>query len=224
MFVAETFISLQGEGVLTGVPSFFIRSSGCNLRCRWCDTPYTSWEVDGERRPVPGLVQEAVDSKMAHVVVTGGEPLLQREILELTAELMTAGLHVTVESAGTVAPEFSCHLLSLSPKLTNSDPEGRWQQRHRRARIERGPLRTLVERHVDYQLKFVVAEEKDVEEALVLVEEIGGDRSRVMLMPEGATRERLAVTAPKVARWCVTWGLRYSSRLHIDLFGGRRGT
>ena len=91
MYIAETFTSLQGEGMLVGVPSFFIRTSGCNMRCRWCDTPYTSWLPEGERRSVVDLVAEAVVSGVKHVVVTGGEPLLQREIGALTSGLRAAG-------------------------------------------------------------------------------------------------------------------------------------
>ena len=131
MFIAETFTSLQGEGILVGVPSFFIRSSGCNMRCRWCDTPYTSWLPEGERRPVTDLLAEATASGVQHVVVTGGEPLLQREIAPLTRELRAAGLHVTIETAGTVDPPFECDLLSISPQTGDT----------RRAR--RVPSRTL---------------------------------------------------------------------------------
>ena len=86
------------------------------MRCRWCDTPYPSGEPEGERRPVGELVDGAVASGVRHVVVTGGEPLLQREIGLLTGGLAAAGLHITVESAGTVDPSFDCDLLSLSPK------------------------------------------------------------------------------------------------------------
>jgi 7-carboxy-7-deazaguanine synthase len=76
VFIAETFTSLQGEGILVGVPSFFVRTSGCQLRCRWCDTPYTSWAPEGQRRTVDGLLAEARASGCRHVVVTGGEPLI----------------------------------------------------------------------------------------------------------------------------------------------------
>jgi len=223
MFVAETFASLQGEGALAGVPSFFIRTSGCNLRCRWCDTRYTSWEPEGRRQSVAELVREAVSSGLQHAVVTGGEPLLQRELPALAEGLRAAGVHVTVETAGTLAPRFACDLLSLSPKLSNSDPDGRWRSRHVRDRTMLAPLRALLHAHPEHQLKFVVREERDVAEALDLVGKIGGDLTRVMLMPEGATMTELAVTAPRVAGWCVERGLRYSPRLHVALFGGGRG-
>ncbi len=224
MFIAETFTSLQGEGILVGVPSFFIRSSGCNMRCRWCDTPYTSWLPEGERRSVGGLVTEAVQSGVRHVVVTGGEPLLQREIAPLTRELRAAGLHITIETAGTVDPPFECDLLSVSPKTANSDPQGAWRERHRRLRTDLEPLRRLVRRYLDHQLKFVVADCDDLAEILELVESVGGiEASRVLLMAEGRSAAEVAEKAPMVAALCSEHGFRYTPRLHLDLFGGGRG-
>jgi len=224
MFIAETFTSLQGEGILVGIPSFFIRTSGCNLRCRWCDTPYTSWLPEGERRTVDELVAAAVDSGVRHVVVTGGEPLLQREIGELTRRLRAADLHVTVETAGTVDPDFECDLLSLSPKTVNSDPQGKWKERHRRLRTDTKPLRRLVRRFPDHQLKFVVADPDDLRDAVAVLEEIGGiEASRVLLMAEGRNAAEVADKAPIVAALCSEHGFRYTPRLHLDLFGAGRG-
>ena len=224
VYVAETFASLQGEGMLVGTPSHFIRTSGCNLRCRWCDTPYTSWLPEGERRDVGELVAEAVASGLRHVVVTGGEPLLQRQIGELTADLRAAGLHVTVETAGTVEPVFDCDLLSVSPKTANSDPQGGWRDRHRQLRSELGPLRRLLRRFPEHQLKFVIAEADDLPEVLELLAGLGGiEPSRVLLMPEGRSAAEVASRAPLVAALCSEHGFRYTPRLHLDLFGGGRG-
>jgi 7-carboxy-7-deazaguanine synthase len=222
VFVAETFVSLQGEGTLAGVPSFFIRTSGCNLRCAWCDSRYASWEPEGERRTVASLVAEAAESGIRHVVVTGGEPLLQREIGALTAALVTRH-HVTVETAGTLAPNFDCHLLSVSPKTTNSDPAGRWRGRHAARRADLAPLVTLLARHPEYQIKFVVQGDADMAEVLGVVECTGADPARVMLMPEGCTVAEIAGRAAEIGRLCLRHGFRYSPRLHLDLFGGGRG-
>ncbi len=224
MFISETFTSLQGEGILTGVPSFFIRTSGCNLRCRWCDTPYTSWLPEGDRRTVGDLVSAAVESGVRHVVVTGGEPLLQREIGNLTAGLRREGFHITVETAGTVDPIFECDLLSVSPKTSNSDPPGAVRDRHRLLRNDRAPLRRLVQRFPEHQLKFVIDDADDLREVLSVIEEIGGaDSSRVLLMAEGRSAEEVAQRAPAVAALCLDHGFRYTPRLHLDLFGGGRG-
>jgi len=224
MFISETFTSLQGEGILTGVPSFFVRTSGCNLRCRWCDTPYTSWLPEGDRRAVGDLVSEAVGSGVRHVVVTGGEPLLQREIGELTAGLKGEGLHITVETAGTVDPVFNCDLLSVSPKTSNSDPPGAARDRHRRLRQDRAPLRRLLQRFPEHQLKFVIDDADDLQEVRSVLEEIGGaDPFRVLLMAQGRTADEVAQLAPAVAALCLEHGFRYTPRLHLDLFGGGRG-
>ena len=224
MQIAETFTSLQGEGALVGMPSFFIRTSGCNLRCSWCDTPYTSWTPEGVRRSVADLVAEASGSGVRHVVVTGGEPLLQREIGRLTQALASEGFHITVETAGTVAPNFVCDLLSVSLKTANSDPEGRWRERHRRLRADIGPIRSLIERFPESQLKFVVRERRDLGDIRQLLEKLPSvDAGRGLLMPEGRTSAEVDRAAPVVAALCLEHGFRYTPRLHLDLFGGRRG-
>jgi 7-carboxy-7-deazaguanine synthase len=223
MRVVETFSSLQGEGVLAGTPSFFIRTSGCNLRCTWCDTPYASWWPEGARLAVDELLGRAAAAGLRHVVVTGGEPLLQREIGALTRALVAAGHHVTVETAGTLAPAFACDLLSASPKTANSDSTGPWAQRHRTRRTLLAPLRTLLAEHPEYQVKFVVRGAQDMPEILALVESSGAERERVLLMPEGRTPAEVAAHAPVVAALCLAHRLRYAPRLHMDLFGGRRG-
>jgi len=224
MFIAETFTSIQGEGILAGVPSHFIRTSGCNLRCRWCDTPYASWEPEGEQRKVSELIDEAVASGARHVVVTGGEPLIQWEIGVLTRGLAAAGLHITVETAGTVDPPFHCDLLSLSPKTANSDPSDGNRDRHRRLRRDRSPIVRLLERFPEHQLKFVVEAAGDLPEILDVLSKLGKIApARVLLMAQGTTAEEVAERAPAVADLCLEHGFRYTPRLHLDLFGGGRG-
>jgi 7-carboxy-7-deazaguanine synthase len=224
MFISETFTSIQGEGLLAGVPSHFIRTSGCNLRCRWCDTPYTSWEPEGRRRRVTDLVDEARASGTRYVVVTGGEPLLQREVGALTDSLAAADLHITMETAGTVDPPFGCDLLSLSPKTANSDPADRHRDRHRELRLDTAPLTSLLERFPEHQLKFVVEGADDLPEILGLLEQLGKiDPDRVLLMAQGRTAEEVARRAPVVAALCLEHGFRYTPRLQLHLFGGGRG-
>src|SRR5512136_3066951 len=105
MLIAEIFHSLQGEGELTGVPSVFVRTAGCNLRCTWCDTPYASWNPEGEPHTVAEIVAAVERFSARHVVLTGGEPMLAPEIRELAAALRRAGRHLTIETAATVAPD-----------------------------------------------------------------------------------------------------------------------
>jgi len=169
-------------------------------------------------------VSEAATSGLRHAVVTGGEPLLQRSIAALTAGLAGAGLHVTVETAGTVDPPFACDLLSVSPKTSSSDPPGAWRKRHVRSRSNLDPLRRLLGRFPEHQLKFVVVDADDLPEILALLESLGGvDRYRVLLMPEGRSVAEVAARAAEVAALCMQHGFRYTPRLQLDLFGGGRG-
>lgn len=222
MKIAEIFYSVQGEGGLVGVPSVFIRTSGCNLRCRWCDTPYTSWEPEGRAMPVDEIVSAAAAYGARHAVVTGGEPLIAPEIVPLTEALRARGMHITVETAGTVFAPVACDLMSISPKLADSTPEGAWAARHEALRIRPDVLKALMAA-CDYQLKFVISCPEDVEEARALVESLAADRDRVFLMPEGTDPAVLRERGPWLVEICKKEGFRFSPRLHIDLWGGRRG-
>src|ERR1019366_5577477 len=109
--IAELFYSIQGEGSLVGVPSVFIRTSGCNLRCAWCYTPYTSWQPEGVEMPLDRILDEVRAYPTRHVVVTGGEPMISPEIVPLTTRLHALGLHLTIETAGTVFQPVACDLM-----------------------------------------------------------------------------------------------------------------
>jgi 7-carboxy-7-deazaguanine synthase len=217
--IAEVFYSVQGEGMLVGVPSVFVRTSGCNLRCAWCDTPYTSWQPEGDERSIESIAQEVERFGASHVVVTGGEPMIAPEIVELTRRL--AG-HLTVETAGTVDADVRCDLMSISPKLANSTPEGRWAAQHERLRYQPEVLKSLMRRY-PYQLKFVVARVEDVAEVRAIVNETSADSECVVLMPEGVEPQVLAERSTWLVEVCKREGFRFSPRLHIDLWGNRRG-
>ena len=222
MFISELFYSIQGEGMLVGVPSVFVRTSGCNLRCSWCDTPYTSWRAEGRTMSVDEILDYVREQSTGYTVVTGGEPMMAPEIVELTRRLQEAGQHITIETAGTIdAPVFS-DLMSISPKLANSTPAGEWRERHETSRIVPTVLRRLVENY-PYQLKFVVAEEADLEEVDALVKILESPPGRVILMPEGIDSETLTRRGAWVAEACKRRGYRFSPRLHVHLYGNRRG-
>jgi 7-carboxy-7-deazaguanine synthase len=221
--IAELFYSIQGEGVLVGVPSVFIRTSGCNLRCTWCDTPYTSWQPEGTDLELDQILDEVAAHPARHVVVTGGEPMIAPDIVPLTARLRERGLHITIETAGTVFAPVSCDLMSISPKLANSTPDdARWGRQHERLRIQPQVLAELMSRY-EYQLKFVIERPGDLDEVRSLVESLGADREHVILMPEGTDAERLRERGIWLAELCKSEGFRFSPRLHVDLWGNRRG-
>ena len=231
MLISEIFYSVQGEGTLVGVPSVFVRTSGCNLRCGWCDTPYASWKPEGDEMTVEAILAAVEAFPTRFVVVTGGEPMVAKEMAILLSKLREAGKHITIETAGTVAPEgVACDLASISPKLAHSTPDearaGKaWVEKHERLRLQPEVLRAWCSNY-DFQLKFVVASEADVSEVQTVIESIGLEIApeRILLMPEGITQEALKARQAWLVEVCKRTGWRYSPRLHIDLFGNKRGT
>ncbi len=230
MLISEIFHSLQGEGTLAGVPSVFVRASGCNLRCAWCDTPYASWNPEGTPFSVTAIVAEVLRHPARHVVLTGGEPMVAKNIHALAAELKQLGRHITIETAATVAPGgIACDLASLSPKLLNSAPDATqhavWRKKHEATRWQPNVVRAWLDGY-DCQLKFVVARAEDVDELEAMLGKLGREipRDRVLLMPEGVTHERLRERAGWLGELCKARGYRYAPRLQIELYGNKRGT
>jgi 7-carboxy-7-deazaguanine synthase len=223
MRIAEIFYSVQGEGSLVGVPSIFVRTSGCNLRCSWCDTPYTSWTPEGEDLSIGEILDRAGEFPAAkHVVLTGGEPMIAPAIVELSQRFRERAMHITVETAGTVFAPVACDLMSISPKLSNSTPEGVFKQQHERLRLQPEVLRRLMN-SCDYQLKFVIAQERDVEEVHALLAQLVAPAHKVILMPEGIAADTLNRRGVWLAEICKQYGFRFSPRLHVDLYGNKRG-
>lgn len=229
MRIAEIYASRQGEGFLTGTPSVFVRASGCNLRCVFCDTPFASWWPEGEEYTVDEIVARVLELEAEHVVFTGGEPMIFREAVDLTKALSGLGRHITIETAGTRYLSVACDLMSISPKLANSTPSVEqnpaWAVRHERRRHAPDVIRRLTAEY-PYQFKFVVDSLTDCREVELYLSEFPEiDRGRVMLMPMGTEMSVLA----RIARWlepyCVENGLCYCPRRHVEWFGGvLRGT
>ncbi|GIW75555.1 MAG: radical SAM protein [Phycisphaerae bacterium] len=239
MRIAELFYSIQGEGKLIGVPSVFVRSSGCNLRCVWCDTPYASWEPQGDDWSVDRIVDAAetlVRTQLTanpafcrYVVLTGGEPMMMPDIVDLAREFHQANWHITIETAGTIYKDLPVDLVSISPKLSNSTPwqkdEGRFAAVHERNRIKTSVIQDLMDLAKDFQLKFVVSDPKDLSEIDSLLKQLQGwNPSDVLLMPEGTDVETLRSRQGWIGEVCKQTGFRYSPRLHVELYGNQRGT
>lgn len=222
MKIAEIFYSIQGEGILAGIPSVFVRTSGCNLRCTWCDTPYTSWKPEGVEMSNESILEEVARHPAQHAVITGGEPMLFAPVVPLTHALKQRGIHVTIETAGTVYQPVACDLMSISPKLANSTPQGEWQSRHESTRYQPAILKRLITDY-DYQLKFVISTESDLDEVHSILSALSADRSRVLLMPEGTTPEVTRARAQWLAETCKRESFRYSPRLHVEIWGDKRG-
>ncbi len=231
MKIAEIFHSIQGEGELTGVPSVFVRTSGCNLRCAWCDTPYASWHPEGVEMDIPSIVSRILGYDCRHVVLTGGEPMLAPGVRDLAAAIAGHGLHLTIETAGTLPPDgIACDLASISPKLANSTPPPAafgetWTRKHEATRFQPDVLRAWLAAY-HCQLKFVVSGPADLDEILTIAATVPGriEPSSILLMPEGVSPGELAARRDFVIAACKRFGYRYCHRLHIDLFGNTKGT
>lgn len=226
MKIAEIYPSRQGEGLLTGTPSVFIRTSGCNLRCWFCDTPYTSWEPEGDEMSPDGILARVSEWDTPHVILTGGEPMLFAESIPLTEGLQSLGKHVTVETAGTLYLPLASNLMSISPKLSNSTPSGQtaWRRRHERTRHRPRVIQRLLSEY-EYQLKFVVAEPQDCDEIHRYLDQFPqADPTRVLLMPQGTDLLTLAEIGEWLEPYCEASGWRFCPRQQIEWFGMIRGT
>ena len=234
--INELFYSLQGEGVLLGTPSVFVRTSGCNLRCWFCDSYHTSWDPTHAWLSVDDVIEEVESHPATHVVLTGGEPLIHETSVALLDRLSDLGYHTTVETNGTIYRECDIDLVSISPKLASSTPTPErtpesddWADRHESRRLDIDALSSLVDNY-EFQLKFVVTGPDDLPEISALIERIRAATSTrvrdtdVLLMPEGATRTDLDETRETVANLALKHGYRYTPRSHVDLWNDAPGT
>lgn len=225
--VSEIFLSIQGEGVWAGTPSVFLRTYRCNLSCTWCDTKYT-WL--GQEKALPGveftpLPAREIEDKVArfgckHLVLTGGEPLLhQRQVEPLLARLKQQGYFIEVETNGTIVPTAevteAVDCFNVSPKLSNSLVNVN-------ARVKRDALRAHVQSNKAW-FKFVICAKGDIGEVEEMIAENGIPRERVILMPEGIDALTILERSRWIAEICKARGFRFTPRLHILLYGNKRG-
>ncbi|MFN8586667.1 MAG: 7-carboxy-7-deazaguanine synthase QueE [Candidatus Eisenbacteria bacterium] len=213
---SELFHSLQGEGPSTGTPAHFLRLQGCDVGCRWCDTRYT-WPADGGTSATWAEVRERLQGlgRADLIVVTGGEPLAHAGIAELLALALESWPRVEVETSGIAAPPLRHERLfyNHSPKLPSVTE--RWQDTWRHAGAFAADPNTTT--------KIVIGDDPDTEDALRLIRTHELPRNRVMLMSEGLTDAALRARAQSLAELCKREGLRFSPRLHVWLWGARRG-
>jgi 7-carboxy-7-deazaguanine synthase len=236
----EIFFSLQGEGKHAGRPSVFVRTSRCNLYCRWCDTPYTwNWRghgfehADGDDalfEPDAETLTLGVEQVAEHVrrfpcrnvVLTGGEPLLQADAcVELMRQLRSSdpGYRFDVETNGTLVPPAAMQelveLYMVSPKLENSGVKASLRLRSDALGHFARDARAL--------FKFVLATPGEAHEVLALAEAHGIAPDRIFLMPQASSAASLRERSPEVAAACLAHGFRFSDRLHLHLYGRARG-
>ena len=216
--VAEVFYSIQGEGATAGVPAVFARLQGCSVGCEWCDTKY-SWDpARGRAIELDVLVAEMEAYPCRRAVITGGEPLESPLFVPLLTALGARGWALEVETSGTLPPPPPLAALpiqwNVSVKLAGS---GVAEDR----RIQPGAIRAFLAAEAWW--KFVVCDAADVAEVLRLAERFALPRGRILLQPEATRMEELVERGPWVAEACTRHGFRFSPRLHVLLWGARRG-
>jgi 7-carboxy-7-deazaguanine synthase len=222
----EIFVSIQGEGITMGVPSVFVRLSLCNLRCTWCDTKYT-WDwarYDAKKEiirvQIEDIVQRVSQSGVKNVVITGGEPMMQqREIVPLAHALKSLNHRLEIETNGTFAANSeladTIDQWNVSPKLENSG----------NSRAEREVAESLMwfSRQPNAFFKFVIADPLDLTEVDQLVARYEIPSERVLLMPESTDLGTLAQRSSWLVESCCQHGYRFTTRLHVALWGTQRG-
>ncbi len=225
MIVNEIFYSIQGEGVLAGVASVFIRLSGCPLRCHWCDTKY-AWDfAAGQDMSLNQISEKLSQYPTSHVVITGGEPMSAKEIDKLSQKLFADGNHVTIETAGfKFVPDLNCNLMSISPKLKNSTPaDSKIAANHEKERLNIPAIAQLMKAY-NYQLKFVIDTEHDLQEIENIISDLGDvDIEKISLMPQACDLETYIDKAKIVAEICKKKGYRFSPRLQVLLYNAAKG-
>jgi len=214
--VSEIFLSIQGEGPSAGTPAHFVRLQGCSVGCHWCDTKY-SWDAAAGRvTPADRIWSEArALGEASLLVVTGGEPLEHAGLVRLLEQGLERWPRVEVETSGVAAPPLSHPRLfyNVSPKLPSATPawSGTW----------RAAATWVAEPNATF--KIVVGDPPDADDAVRLIAEHRIPAERVMLMPEGLSDEQVRTHGQALAALCKANGFRLSPRLHVWLWGARRG-
>jgi 7-carboxy-7-deazaguanine synthase len=211
--ITELFYSIQGEGLLAGRPSVFVRLAGCPLRCKFCDTSYSQDTNAGRKMSLTKITEEIKKYSCDHVVITGGEPSINPHIALLCEEIKKMNRHITIETNGIKFIEnLRCDLMSISPKLSNAYENPADCKKFLKIDL----LQKLIDNY-NYQLKFVIDQPNDVTEAKQLLKKLKNiDISRVLLMPLAKTLAEYLSKCSLIAELCKENNFTFCQRLQLE--------
>lgn len=220
MKIIEIFKTIQGEGVLVGTVSVMVRLWGCNLKCKWCDEKFSLKPGTGYEISISDLLKKINSYDCKNVIITGGEPLIYPDIVELTNELKKRDYHITIETNATIKRKIKCDLISMSPKLSHSVPNNIGDARkYDKIRMNIDAIKYYIKNH-NYQIKFVIMYKKDLDEVEKVLLQIGDyNRSKILIMPLASSRRQLFNIQKEVVKMCIEKNLRYCNRLQLQIWG-----
>ena len=226
MKVSEIFSSIQGEGPYAGKPSIFLRTALCNLKCVWCDTKYT-WDWDNydyskevNELSIDQVIEKIKQLEPKHLVITGGEPLIQQNDIASLLSKLGDDYFVEVETDCTIIPNSAMleHVnhWNVSPKTSNSG-----NSREAREIPQCYDFFAKLENSV---FKFVIENETDLVEIDELITKYSIPKNKILLMPQSSTKDELNLKKEEIEKIAIAKGLLFSSRLQVERWGNQRGT
>ena len=225
MQVNEIFKSIQGEGPNFGKPAIFLRTAQCNLKCTWCDTKYTwDWEnydftKEVKEIPVDKIKEKILDLEIKHLVITGGEPLLQQDDLADLLSFLKPDFYVEIETNCTILPNKMLTDLvdqwNVSPKTENSG--------NSLELYENNECYCFFANQENCFFKYVVENESDIPEIKKFVTKYNIPEIRVQLMTQASTKEEISAREKSISELAKLHNFSFSPRLHVAMWGSQRG-
>ena len=240
--VNEMYPCVQGEGKFTGIPHLLIRTTGCRLRCQFansfCDTWHNSWKPEKGNTTFNDIIKLYKDNpQIKHTMLTGGGPLMNAQLAQEICRIAKSFRHhITIETEGSEFAQTVADCISLSPKLSNSTPRPgtimpylnrevteKDKIQHEKWRTNTEAMLQLINSHPDYQLKPVISDEATLQEFLILQKQLNVPNDKCWLMPEGMDNETLQKNRKWLVEFCTKFGYNYTDRLHVVIYGDKRG-
>ena len=225
MKISEIFESIQGEGNNAGKSAVFLRTAECNLKCVWCDTKYTwdwknyDYSKEVNEMSIKEVRQSLEQFRIRHLVITGGEPLMQQDDLAELLTFLKPEFYVEVETNGTILPNNALSTLvdqwNVSPKTKNSG--------NPLEMCEDNECYTFFSKKKNCYFKYVVESEEDLIEINQLISKYNLEKERVLLMTQAMTKEEILAKEKNVFTLSKKNSLGFSPRLHVMKWGSQRG-